>query len=174
MSEIKKRQFQVKGGKATPFIPNRISNNRSLVGTERVSQDSSKRKPQEVPNGPYGSLWGLQHLNWLHIHFALGYDWTDLFTPGSELSQSSQIVVDLHRRLGADWKWICHTTHHDSLSIYAYFRRLIYQRKEDDDWKTSTYASTDPNSPSSPKGQSPRNSTSPPQHRQITTSHQGT
>lgn len=174
MSKIKERQFQVKGGKTTPFIPNRTFNNQSLVNMERGSRDPSKNKSQKEPNGPYGSLWGLQHLNWLHIHFALGYDWDNLFSPGSDLSQSSHLAMDLHRRLGADWKWICDTEHDDSLSIYASFRRLIHQRKEDDDWKTSTHASTDSNSPSSSKGQSPRNSTSPQQNRQSTVDRQGT
>lgn len=174
MSKIKERQFQVKGDKTTPLIPNRTSNNQSLISIEPGFRDPSRKKPQQEPNGPYGSLWGLQHLNWLHIHFALGYDWEDLFSPESELSQSSKIVMDLHRKLDADWKWICDTKHDDSLSIYAYFQRLIQQRKQDDDWKTSTHASMNPNSPSPSKGQSPRNSTSPPQNRQSMMGHQGT
>ena len=170
MSTVKERQFQVKRGKTTPFIPNRTSNNQSLVTRERVSQDPSKRKTQEEPNGPYGSLWGLQHLDWLHIHFAQGYDWEDLFSAESELSQSSKIVINLEQRLGAEWKWICRTKHDDSLSIYASFKRLIHQRREDDDWKTSTHASTDSNSPDA---QSLRSSMSPQQNDQSTMSRRG-
>lgn len=175
MSKIKERQFQVKGDKINPFIPSRISNSQPLVSTQRVSQDPPNRKPEGVPNGPYGSLWGLQHLDWLHIHFALGYDWEDLFSHESELSQSSMIVINLQQNLGADWNWICRTEHRDSLSIYALFRRLILQRKEDDDWKTSTHVSTNSNhpSPSSSDAQSLRNSMGPEQNDQSTMSRQG-
>lgn len=162
MSEIRERQYQVKGGKTTPFFAKKKPNNQSLD-----SRDHSKKKSRVEPNGPYGSLWGLQHLDWLHIHFAQGSDWEDLFPPASELSQSSKIVMNLEQKLGADWKWICCAKHDDSLSIYSHFQRLILQRKKDDDYKTSTHVST------SSDTQSLRNSMSPQQNDQSTISRQG-
>ena len=150
MAALRERQYTVKGAKRSPFLPSKTS-----------------------PHGPSASTWGLQHLNWLNIHFAVGYDPKEIFSSESELPESSQIVTNLQQELGADWKWICYTEHPSSLSIYAFFQRLIHERREDDEYKTATQASTNSNSPSSSGVQSLRSSTSPQQPSQSTTSRQG-
>ena len=150
MAELKERQYKAKGAKRSPFLPSKIS-----------------------AHGPSGSTWGLQHLNWLKVHFAVGYNPKELFSSESELPESSQIATHLQHKLGAGWKWICYTEHPSSLSIYAFFQRLIYERREDDEYRTATQASTNPNSPSSSGVQSLHSSTSPQQPSQSTTSHKG-
>ena len=173
MSERKERQYEVEGGKTSPFAPSKAVKETSSADSEHVPGHPSKKKPAAEPRGPYGSIWGLQHLNWLHLHFALGHDWEELFSPESKISQSGKIAIHLQQRLGAEWKWICETNHDDSLSIYAFFQRLIYERKEDDDWRTATHVSTDSSSPSSSKSHSSRHSISPQQNRQGMLSRQG-
>ena len=150
MAKLKERQYKVKGTKKSPFLPSKTS-----------------------PHGPSGSTWGLQHLNWLKVHFAVGYDPEELFSSESELPESSLIVTYLQQELGADWKWVCYTEHPSSLSIYAFFQRMIHERREDDEYKTATQASTKPNSPSSSGVQSLRGSTSPQQPSQSTSNRQG-
>ena len=71
MSEGKERQFQVKGGETSPFKPSKTS--------------------KEKPHGPSASHWGLQHLNWLHIHYALGCSWEEFFSVEAKLPQSGKI-----------------------------------------------------------------------------------
>ena len=161
MSKRKERQFKLKQGKTSPFIPSKALKETSSTSSGHISGNPSKKRPGAEPRGPSGSLWGLQHLNWLHVHLALGHDLEELFPPGSEIPQSGKIATYLQQSLGAEWKWICDNDHSNSLSIYAFFQRLIRQRKEDDDWKTSTHASTDSSSPSSSKSQSSRHSISP-------------
>ena len=173
MSQIKERHFRLEGGEASPFIPSRTSKDKSSSNLHRVSEASSKKTLEKEPNGPSGSHWGLRHINWLHLHFAVGYDWTHLFPPGNELSQDSTIVLNLHKKLSADWSWICHTKHRDHLSIDAFFQRLISQRKADDDYKTATHASTGSDSSSSSGSPTLGSSISPQQNRQSTMSHQG-
>ena len=149
MAELKERQYKVKGAKTSPFI-----------------------KLKTSPYGPSGSTWGLQHLSWLNDHFTVGYDPKELFSSESELPMSSQIVTSLQQELGADWKFICDTKHPRSNSIYAWFQQLIHERKEDDDYKTATQASTNPSSPSSLGPQSLRSSISPQQPSRSTTNRQ--
>ena len=150
MVQLKERQYKVKWTKKSPFLASKTS-----------------------PHGPSGSTWGLQHLNWLKVHFAVGYDPKELFSLESELPNSSQIVTHLQQQLGADWRYICDTKHPNGLSIYAFFQRLIHERREDDDYRTSTQASTNPTSPSSSGSQSLRSSTSPQQPSQSAKSRQG-
>ena len=173
MSERQERQFKVKEDDKSPFVPSKTNKAKASVGSNDVPGNLSKKKPGEEPRGPSGSLWGLEHLNWLHIHLALGHDWEELFSPGSEIPQSGEIATCLRQKLGAEWKWICDNDHSNSLSRYAFFQRLIRERREDDDWRTSTHASTDSSSPSSSKGQSSRHSISPQQNRQGILSRQG-
>ena len=173
MSERKERQFEVKRGKSSPFISSKAPKETSSAKSEHVPGNTSKKGPEAQPHGPSGSLWGLQHLNWLHLYFTLGHDWEELFSPASQIPQSGEIATCLQRQLGADWQWICDNDHSKSLSIYAYFQRLIRERKVDDDWRTSTHASTDSSSPSSSKGKSSRHSISPQQNRQGMLSTQG-
>ena len=73
-----RREFQVKGGETSPFKPSKIS--------------------KEKPHGPSASHWGLQHLDWLHIHFTLGCSWEDVFSTRSELLQSGKIRHLYHPR----------------------------------------------------------------------------
>ena len=174
MSERKERQFEVEGNKTSPFVPSKAYKGKSSAHSEDIPGRPSKKKHEVEPRGPYGSIWGLQHLNWLHLHFTLGHDWEEIFSPGSRIPQSGKIATYLQQRLGAEWKWICDTNHDDSLSIYATFQRLIYERKADDDWRTATHVSTDSDSPTSSKGQSSRHSISPQQNRQGMLSRQGT
>ena len=130
MAALKERQYTVKGAKKrSPFLPSKTSS-----------------------HGPSGSTWGLQHLKWLKIHFAVGYDLEDLFASESQLPESSQVVASLQQELGADWEYICDTKHASGLSIYASFQRMIHERREDDDYKTATQTSTNPSSPSSSRG----------------------
>ena len=150
MAELKERQYKVKGAKISPFLPSKTS-----------------------PHGPSGSTWGLQHLNWLNVHFAVGYEPREFFSSESELPESCQIVTSLQRELGADWNFICDTKHPRSNSIYAWFQRLVHERREDNDYKTATQASTNPSSPSSSGLQSLRGSVSPQQPSQSTSSRQG-
>ena len=171
MSGVKERQFVVKGSQASPFIPSKTSKEKSSTGLKRNSDTPSKGRHEEEQHGPSGSLWGLQHLNWLHIHFALGYDLPELFSSGSDLADSSKIAMHLQHTLGVDWKWIC-STEHKALSIYAHFQRLIYTRMEDDDYKTTTQASSS-NSPSSSESQPIRSSISPQPNLQNAPSRQG-
>lgn len=150
MATIKERQYSVRGPQRSTFLP---------------SKPSSK--------GPSGSTWGLRHLKWLHVHFAVGYDPQELFSSGSELPESSQIVMGLQQELGADWPYICNTKHRNGLSIYAHFQRLIHERIQDDDFRTVTQTSTNPSSPSSSGLQSLRGSSSPQQPSQSAKSRQG-
>lgn len=173
MSERKEKQFEVKGDKTSPFVPSKAYKEKSSAGSNDVPGNRSKKKPEEEPRGPYGSIWGLQHLNWLHLRLTLGHDWEELFSPQSEIPQSGRIASYLQQRLGAEWQWICDNNHDNSLSIYALFQRLIHERKKDDDWRTATHASTDSDSPTSSKGQSSRHSISPQQNRHGILSRQG-
>ena len=173
MSERKERQYEVEGGKTSPFAPSKAIKETTSADSENAPGNPSKKKSEAEPRGPYGSSWGLQHLNWLHLHFALGHDWEELFSSESQIPQSGKIATYLQRKLGAEWKWICDTNHDDSLSIYAFLQRLIYERKEDDDWRTATNVSTDSSSPSASKGHSSRYSISPQQNRQGMLSRQG-
>ena len=145
MAELKERQYKVEGAKISPFLRLKTS-----------------------PHGPSGSTWGLQHLNWLHVHFAVGYEPKELFSSESELPMSSQIVTSLQQELSADWKFICDNKHPRSNSIYAIFQRLIHERREDDEFKTATQASTNPSSPSTSGLQSLRTSISPQQPSRST------
>ena len=173
MSEKRERQFKVKQGKTSPFSPSKALKETSSAKSEDVPGNSSKKRSEAEPRGPSGSLWGLQHLNWLHVHLALGYDWQELFSLGSEIPRTGEIATCLQQKLGAEWKWICDNDHSNSLSIYAFFQRLMRERKEDDDWRTSTHASTDSSSPSSSKGKSSRHSISPQQNHQDMLRRQG-
>ena len=150
MAALKERQYAVKGAKKNPFLPSKTS-----------------------PQGPSGSTWGLRHLNWLKVRFAVGFDSKELFSSESELPPSSQIVTILRQGLGADWRYIYDTKHPNELSIYAYFQRFIHERREDDDYKTATQSSPNPNSPSSPGLQSVRSSSSPQESSQSAKSRQG-
>ena len=150
MAALKERQYVVKRAQKNPFLPSKAS-----------------------PHGPSGSTWSLQHLNWLKVHFQVGFDPKELFSSESELPQSSHIVTKLRQELGADWTHICNIKHSKELSIYACFQRLIHERREDDDYKTATQASTNPNSPSSAGLQSVRSSSSPQQPSQSAKSRQG-
>lgn len=136
MSEGQERQFKVDGGRLSPFTPSKTL--------------------KDKPHGPSASHWGLQHLNWLHVHFAVGCSWEELFSTESELPQSGKIATYLERRLGADWKWIYDTKHPDSLSIYALFQSLVLESMLEDDWRTSAQASSHPDSASSSESISPR------------------
>ena len=136
MSGGQELQFKAKGGEVSPFKPFKTSKNKL--------------------HGPSASHWGLKHLNWLHIHFTLGCSWGEFFSAESELPQSGKIATYLERRLGADWKWICDTKHPDSVSIYALFQSLVSESILDDDWRTSTQASSHPDSASSSDSISPR------------------
>ena len=147
MSEGQERQFKVKGGEISPFKPSKTS--------------------KVKPHGPSASHWGLQHLNWLHIHFALGYSWEEFFSAESTLPQSGKIATFLQRSLEAEWKWICDTNHDDPNSIYERLKSLVLERKHDDDWRTSTHASSHPDSASS------SDSISPQQNRQDVLNRQG-
>ena len=149
MSQIETRQFQVEADSKFPFAPSKT--------------------PKGAPSskGPKGSIWGLAHLNWLHLKFSCGYNWEELFPSENGLNQSSAVVSKLKEELGKEWPWICNNEHH-SLSIYAIFKRLAYQRREDDEYKTDTYASSD----LSP-APTLRQSSSPPQMRQSGMSRQG-
>ena len=173
MSERKERQFKVKEGGISPFVPSKTNKGKALVGSNDVPENRSKKKAEEEPRGPYGSIWGLKHLNWLHLRLTLGHEWEELFSPESEIPQSGRIASHVQQRLGAEWKWICDNNHDDSLSIYAFFQRLIHERKTDDDWRTATHTSTDSSSPSSSRGQSSRDSISPQQKRQGVQNNQG-
>ena len=173
MSGRKDRQFEVKGDETSPFVPSKAHKEKSSAHSENIPGKPSKKSHEAEPRGPYGSIWGLQHLNWLHVHLTLGHAWEELFSSGSEIPQSGKIATNLRQNLGAEWKWICDNDHVNSLSIYAFFQRLIRERKEDDDWRTATHTSTDSSSPSSSKGQSSRHSISPQQNRQGMLSRQG-
>lgn len=150
VQQSKDRQFTVEGAKRSPFLRSKAS-----------------------PKGPSGSTWGLQHLNWLNLHFAVDYEPQELFSSQSELPESSEIVANLQQELGADWAYICNTKHPKALSIYAIFQRLIHERREDDEYKTATQTSTHPSSSSSPGLQSLRSSASPQQSSQSAKSRQG-
>ena len=50
----------------------------SQTSSARGFGSRTRKKTREEPHGPYGSSWGLQHLNWLNFHFTVGYDPKDL------------------------------------------------------------------------------------------------
>lgn len=176
MSQENRRQFKlgeekgrsVGGITKSPFSPPE-SFEKDSVKDSKVSPGSDPGEPpKEKKIGPSGSRWGLKHINWLHILLQVACDWKDLFSPESELSQSSKIATYLEKELGEDWIFICNTDQENSNSIYAHLKDLVSEVEVDDDFNTATQSSTGPITPSSAKLGSVQDSITPQQHRQIT------
>ena len=176
MSQANSRQFKVGeekrrsvgGVTKSPFSPPESFEKDSAQVAKHSPEGNSGEPPNKKKIGPSGSRWGLRHLNWLHILLEVGCDWKDLFSPESELSQSSKIATCVKKELGEDWISICNTDHANSNSIYAHLKDLVTQVEVDDDFNTATQSSTGPITPFSVKLRSVQDSITPQQHRQIT------